>query len=434
MGDVTFLVDKLNSQDSGMRLDSLRHLMQKINTAELKKPLSGDDVNNHIHTTYSFSPYSPAKALWMAYNAGLKTAGIMDHDSISGAEEFIAAGEIIDMATTIGIECRVNMTHTALKDRRINNPDQKSIAYMALHGVPHTFIGEVTRFFKPLIDKRNLRNGRMVEKINSLMGSFGITVDFQADVIPLSQFEKGGSVTERHLALALARKIMALYPRGSALLYFLTDCLGLKVSEKTAANLMNNDNQFYEYDLLGLIKSDLIGSFYVDATEECPDVRDVIALASRIGAISAYAYLGDVGDSVTGDKKTQKFEDDYLDELFRTIKELGFNAVTYMPSRNTAAQLYRLKALCEQFEFFQISGEDINSPRQSFICQAMKSPSFNNLKESTWALIGHEKAATEDISNGMFSVPTLKKYPKLSDRIRVYKEIGLEKAKGVTLP
>ena len=32
-----------------------------------------------------FSPYSPSKAIWMAYLAGLTTAGIMDHDSVSGA-------------------------------------------------------------------------------------------------------------------------------------------------------------------------------------------------------------------------------------------------------------------------------------------------------------------------------------------------------------
>ena len=55
-------------------------------------------------------------------------------------------------------------------------------------------------------------------------------------------------------------------------------------------------------------------------------MKDVIKLAKEIGAISAYAYLGDVGDSVTGDKKTQKFEDDYIDQLFEVIKELGFNA------------------------------------------------------------------------------------------------------------
>jgi DNA polymerase III alpha subunit len=70
----------------------------------------------------------------MAYQAGLATAGIMDHDSISGAEEFIEAGKIVGMATTIGIECRVDFPTHPLSGRRINNPDQDSVAYMAFMG------------------------------------------------------------------------------------------------------------------------------------------------------------------------------------------------------------------------------------------------------------------------------------------------------------
>ena len=56
-------------------------------------PEAGRDVNNHIHTTYSFSPYSPTAAVWFARAAGLCTCGLMDHDSIAGAPEFLAAAE-----------------------------------------------------------------------------------------------------------------------------------------------------------------------------------------------------------------------------------------------------------------------------------------------------------------------------------------------------
>ena len=111
----------------------------------------------------------------------------------------------------------------------------------------------------------------------------------------------------------------------------------------------------------------------MDADDELPDVREALDIANEIGAISAYAYLGDVGSSVTGDKRAQKFEDDYLDELIPYIKELGFRAVTYMPSRNTRAQLERLRALCEKYELFQISGEDINSPRSPCVRGAARS-------------------------------------------------------------
>jgi hypothetical protein len=425
MEDYTILIDNLNHEDVNIRLDSLKALMEKISSGELEAPIVGEDVNNHIHTIYSFSPYSPAKALWMAYNAGLKTAGIMDHDSISGAREFIAAGKIIGMATTIGIECRVDMSATILNGKKINNPDQNSIAYMALHGIPHTQIDTVQNFFAPFIELRNIRNKEMISKINEIFKPFGIEIGFEKDVKPLSMYHGGGSITERHLSMALTKKLIETYGKGKKLVAFLKTKLQLNISLKIEENLMNLKNPYYDYDLLGLIKSDLISSFYVPASYECPDVMEVLSLSKKIGSISAYAYLGDVGDSVTGDKKTQKFEDDYLTDLFKVIHTLGFNAVTYMPSRNTLPQLTRLKALCEQYSFFQISGEDINSPRQAFVCAAMKNDAFKNLITSTWALIGHEKAATKDISKAMFSNETIAKYPDLNDRINAYKKLGI---------
>ena len=128
----------------------------------------------------------------------------------------------------------------------------------------------------------------------------------------------------------------------------------------------------------------------MDADAECPAFADFIAFGHQIGAIPAYAYLGDVTQSVTGDKKAQKFEDDNLDLLFEMIASHGIKAVTYMPTRNTDAQLTRLRALCEQYGMMQISGEDINTPRQRFVIEKMKEERFSNLIESTWNLIKHE--------------------------------------------
>lgn len=104
------------------------------------------------------------------------------------------------------------------------------------------------------------------------------------------------------------------------------------------------------------------------------DAAAFIALTERINAYSAYAYLGDVQMDVTGDKKAQAFEDSYLDLLFSELSSLRFRAVTYMPTRNTPKQLQRVMDLCRRYDMFQISGEDINSPRQSFICRALDEP------------------------------------------------------------
>ena len=401
-------------------LENLKQL-----TATEPVPAVGRDVNNHIHTTYSFSPYSPTAAVWFARQAGLCTCGLMDHDSIAGADEFLAAAHVADMAATIGMECRVSFADTPFADRKLNNPDQAGVMYVTLHGVPHNRARELNDWFAPYREKRNVRNRRMVEGINGMMAPYGVTIDFEKDVLPLSNYAKGGSVTERHLSSALANRMLEVIGSGDRLIAFIKDELKLPISAKIEGYLRDENNPHRMYDLLGWIKSQLISRFYIDATDELPPVREILALAERIGAICAMAYLGDVGDSVTGDKRAQKFEDDYLDELIDYVANLGFRAVTYMPSRNTKAQLVRLRGLCEQYGLFQISGEDINSPRQSFVCEAQRDPEFANLYEATWALIAHEWRSTENPADGLFSAESIARWPNLNERVKAFAEFGL---------
>lgn len=402
--NIDTLIEALNAETKEERLQALREIKALTDKGELKAPEKTSYVNNHIHTIYSFSPYSPTKALYMAWQNGLSTAGIMDHDSVSGAYEFIEAGEILGMPVTVGAECRLNMKGTALEGKRINNPDQISVAYSAIHGIPHQMLPKFDAFFERCRRHRNLRNLKMCRRINEIMLPYGVSIDFKKDVLPLSCSWEGGSVTERHILFALANKLIERYPTPAELLGFLENEMHLKLSEKVRGQIADGDKtpQFYAYDVLGALKSDLVEKFYIPATDECPSAEEYIALCRETGAISAYAYLGDVGNSVTGDKKTQKFEDDYIDLLFDELKRLGYNAVTYMPSRNTKEQLERVMRMCREYGFFEISGEDINSPRQSFICKAMDDPMFSHLTDATYKLIAHEEAATKDITKAMF--------------------------------
>ena len=383
-----------------------------------------EEVNNHIHTFYSFSPYSPAEAVWRSVQAGLTTAGIMDHDSISGAEEFNAAGRIAGLATTTGLECRCRFGGTPLEGRRLNNPDQLSVAYVALHGLPRDRITEVRGWFRPLQAERNRRNRLMVGRLNDLLALPELALDFERDVLPLSRHEEDGTVTERHILFALSLRLLQVAGRGPGLLDFLEQKLRLRPSGRVRALLEDPSNPHYPYDLLGAFKSGLVESFYVEAAGECPDVRELLSFAWQVGAISAYAYLGDITDSVTGDKKSQSFEDGYLEELFQVITGLGFQAVTYMPNRNTPEQLARVQALCARHGLFQISGVDINSPRQSFTCPELRLPQYRHLVQATWALIGHELESTQDPSRGLFSPQTVRRYPRLEERVAAYAVLG----------
>lgn len=422
------LIEQLNAPNKAQRLEALAGIRKLVDQGEIEQPTRGQDVNNHIHTIYSFSPYSPTKAVYRSWDAGLLTTGIMDHDSISGAEEFIEAGKIMGIATTVGAELRASFAGTLIDGKRINNPDQNTVTYVAMHGIPHTAIDAVRKFFEPICAARGIRNRAMTTRINEILQIPELAIDYDRDVVSISMAQEGGSITERHLLFAVAQKMTRHFGRGAAVLDFLKEKLGIQVTGNAREFLLDGGNDFYDYDLLNVLKAQLVEQFYIPATDEAPPIKDVAEFSAKHGIVLAYAYLGDVGDSVTGDKKTQKFEDDFLVDVFTTIKELGFKAVTYMAARNTAKQLDRLRALCVANEMFQISGEDINQPRQKFICEAMRKPEFANLVDAAWALIGHELSATKDLTLGMFSAATLKRMPSLNERVEYFKNYALNNA------
>ncbi|MBQ3556270.1 MAG: PHP domain-containing protein [Oscillospiraceae bacterium] len=378
------ILEKLNAPTAEERLANLKAILPQTKFP----PEVPQYINNHIHTTYSFSPYSPTAAVYAARMEGLCTAGIIDHDSIAGAREFLAAAEIIGMPVTIGMECRISMDGTRLEGRRTNNPDQVGVSYMTIQGVPHHQIDRLDQFFRPYREARNRRNRLMIDRINEMLPE--LALDFDRDVLPLSLGHEGGGVTERHLMYALAIKLTEKVGKGQAMVDKLA-AMGLALSDKQKAQMLDLEYPFYEYDLLGILKGAFVPAVYIDATDECPKLPDVVALCKEVDATLCYAYLGDVGNSVTGDKKAQKFEDDYLEDVFLCLQEEGVKAVTYMPTRNTPEQLERLRGMCDQYGMFQISGEDINSPRQGFIIRAMENPLFANLIDATWKLIEHEK-------------------------------------------
>ena len=382
MIDITIL-EQLNAPTKEERLANLK----RIAAETAFPPTVPQYINNHIHTTYSFSPYSPTAAVYAARMEGLCTAGIIDHDSIGGAKEFLEAAKIVGMPVTVGMECRVLMKGTSLEKKRTNNPDQIGVSYMTIQSVPHDKIDTMQEFFAPYREARNRRNKAMTQRICE---TAGVELDFERDVLPLSQWHDGGAVTERHLMYALAMKLIGQVGKGEPMIEKLSS-MGVELSEKQKTQMRDLDYPFYAYDLLGILKSAFVPKIFIDADEECPLLADVVKLCEEVDAFLCYAYLGDVGESVTGDKKAQKFEDDYLEEVFECLKNAGVKCVTYMPTRNTPQQLERLRGLCRQYGMFEVSGEDINSPRQSFVIKAMENPMFANLIEATWKLIEHEK-------------------------------------------
>ena len=384
------------------------------------------EINNHVHSTYSFSPYAPAEIPAKAKGAGLGTVGIMDHDSVSGCEEFLDAAKAVGIAATAGCEIRVNMDGTLMEGRKTNNPDEPNVSYIAFHGIPRNQFAAVTKFLKPIHAARIARDRKEVELLNAKLAQLGAPqLDFEKDVMAISEAANGGSITERHILYALSLKLITTYGTGQKLISFVEKQMQIPIPEKLKEVLLDLNNPHYAYDLLGVFKSALVPDFFIlSGKDECINVYDAVKFANDIGAIPAYAYLGDVGESPTGDKKAEKFEDDYLDELVPELKKIGFKAITYMPPRNTKPQLLRLQKLCQANGLMEISGVDINSSRQSFNCPILLEPEFRHLSDAAWALIAHEKLATENPKLGIFHPENQLAAQPLGKRIAIYSNIG----------
>jgi hypothetical protein len=382
----------MNVHDSRSRLKAARAVAARPPAVSRT-----EEVNNHVHTTFSFSPYSPTAAVWAAREAGLSTVGIVDHDSVAGAREFREAGDILGVPTTTGFEMRVFMAETSFPGRRFNSPDVVGMAYIVCHGLPHSALAQADELLAPVRASRERRNTRMVARLNDLISAAGLApLSYEKNVRPLSEIEHGGTVTERHIMYALAREVTKHVAAGEALVQFLQSKLQIEVPAGQVAKLSDPGNPHLLYDLLGVLKSEFVPRIYEEPDgEECPPVSMAVDRIREIGAVPCYPYLGDITASVTGDKKAQAFEDAFLDELFPEIVRLGFRAVTYMPPRNTLEHLHRVQRLCAEHDIVEISGVDVNTSRQVFGCPETTEPDFRHLGDAAWALIEHERAVEE---------------------------------------
>jgi len=414
--------ENLNGGTSDQRLAAVRALGESVRDGVKQT----EEVNNHVHSIYSFSPYSPTMIGVKAAQAGLQTVGIMDHDSVSGAAEFLQACKAVNIASTAGFEMRVNMDGTSVEGRKTNNPDEANISYIAIHGIPETKLSDFQNFLEPIQAERINRDRREVEKLNGLLAALGAPeLDFDKDILAISEAASGGSVTERHILYALALKLINVHGCGQPLVDFIEDQMQISLAGSLRALLLDKNNPHYAYDLLGAFKSAFVPKFFLRSShDECISVHEVVRFANDMGAIPAYAYLGDVSDSATGDKKAEKFEDDFLDELVPELVGIGFKAITYMPPRNTRTQLLRLQKLCRENQLMEISGVDINSSRQTFNCPILLEPDFRHLADAAWALIAHEKLAASEPRLAFFDPGNPLASLSLGERIEEYSEIG----------
>jgi hypothetical protein len=190
-----------------------------------------------------------------------------------------------------------------------------------------------------------------------------------------------------------------------------------------AALLSDPNNYHYLYDLLDVLRTEFLPAILIQPNEkECISADRVTSFAESISAIPAYVYLGDVAKSP--DRQAEKFEDDYIEELFKEIYRLGYRAVTYMPPRNTLQQLTKLQQLLVEYGLMELFGVGIESSRQFFNCPEILKKEFIGLIDTTWSLIAHEHLAAVDSRYGLYSLKNPLATLEIYERLDLYAAIG----------
>ena len=94
------LIEKLNSKHFFARKSALKELKKREEYDNSLIPAQNlGEVNTSVHTYYSFSPYSPTLAAYMAYKNGIKLAGVSDYGTLKACEEFAFACKKLGIAS-----------------------------------------------------------------------------------------------------------------------------------------------------------------------------------------------------------------------------------------------------------------------------------------------------------------------------------------------
>ena len=125
---------------------------------------------------------------WKAYKSGLSTCGIIDHESVGWMQRISGGVPHSGCGAYHWIEIRLNWNHTPLKDKMFNDPDQKSLGYFPIHGVACIELAEIEKFFTADPSGKILQESEMVKNIDSILRNYGLGLDFESDVIPVSKW------------------------------------------------------------------------------------------------------------------------------------------------------------------------------------------------------------------------------------------------------
>ena len=308
------LEEALDSFGAAERRAALGRLLQD-GAADL--PPVGTNVNMHCHSFFSYNGegYSPSRIAWESRKAGLYAAGLCDFDVLDGLEEFLEAGRMLSLRTTVNLETRAFFPEYS--DVDISSPGEPGVTYIMGAG----FAARLADGTPPADglagyrERARTRNEALIDRINPHVPDIGI--DYERDVLPLTP---AGGATERHIVSAYVNRSISVFEHPDVAADFWARILEKDIEETTS--LLADRPTFEELVRARLVKRGGLG--YEQPSESTfPPVADFIQWVLSCDAVPMVTWLDGSSD---GEKDGRA--------MLECMREKGAAALNIVPDRN----------------------------------------------------------------------------------------------------
>ncbi len=312
--NTVLLEEDLKSFDPSVRRKALEELVAEHGA---KLPPAGTNVNMHFHSFFSYNAedYSPSRIAWEARKAGLYAAGLCDFDVLDGLDEFVQAGYLLGLKTSVNVETRAYLDEYT--DVDITSPGEQGVTYIMGAGFakmlePGTVQADGLNGYR---QRAGQRNKTLIDRINAALPE--IAISYENDVQPLTP---AGAATERHIVKAYINRIRNVFKTPEAVTQFAAGMLG-KDEEETVA-LLADVPLLEEAIRSRLVKRGGVG--YEQPSEGTfPSVHEFVKWVSSCDAIPMITWLDG----------TSKGEHDAR-ALLECMTAKGCVALNIIPDRN----------------------------------------------------------------------------------------------------
>lgn len=348
------IVSVLNGHTRYKRAKLLKKLRKEVSEITPTKM-----VNPFVRSIYSFSNHSPSMMAYLAYKSNLGLIGIFDMESLEGYKEFEKGCKLFEIHSVLGTDVQVQ-AHIA--DSKGSN--------CGFMGIADKYVKNVGKFLKPYREAHHARVSEMVDRINKKLKALGTKLSFVKDVYVLSKYIRGGTITEKHVWLALSKKLISVYGKGEKLVDKLKGIVE-EISVEDNALLLDLTNPFYEYDLAKFLKL----NFAIEQ-KFSGNHKDVIEFANSIEALSLYELRF---------KTTMP-----IDKVVSLVKQEGYDIFAFDPRIMDEENIAKTVELCEEQEIIALPLEIIDFPRKKFDSCITNKEILAKLEKNAWAVAGHE--------------------------------------------